>query len=98
MDRSARMQAQPSMKTIEREDATEVKNEGAEKALGKTKIYIIDDHPIMVQGLKELINNQRDMRVVGSSEDWHVALEQAKKLEPDLIMLDVTLKDANGIE
>jgi len=64
----------------------------------KTKIYIIDDHPIMVQGLKELINNQRDMRVVGFSEDWHVALEQAKKLLPDLIMLDVTLKDANGIE
>ncbi len=65
---------------------------------GKAKIYLIDDHPIMVEGLRELINHQRDLRVVGASEDWHLALDQAKKLEPDLIMLDVTLKDANGIE
>jgi DNA-binding NarL/FixJ family response regulator len=65
---------------------------------GKAKIYLVDDHPIMVEGLRELINNQRDLRVIGASEDWHVALEQAKKLQPDLIMLDVSLKDANGIE
>jgi DNA-binding NarL/FixJ family response regulator len=82
------------MKTLERDEM------GASSAAdkGKGKIYLVDDHPIMVEGLKELINNQRDLRVVGASEDWHVALEQAKKLQPDLIMLDVTLKDANGIE
>jgi DNA-binding NarL/FixJ family response regulator len=86
------------MKTLEKEDVGE-RNGSADKALaGKTKIYIIDDHPIMVQGLKELINNQRDMRVIGSTDDWHVALEQVKKNPPDLIILDVTLKDANGIE
>ena len=45
-----------TMKTLEKEDVGEAKNGNAEKALGKTKIYIIDDHPIMVQGLKELIN------------------------------------------
>jgi|SwirhirootsSR2_FD_contig_31_16028383_length_795_multi_4_in_0_out_0_1 DNA-binding NarL/FixJ family response regulator len=87
-----------TMKTLEKEDVGEAKNGNAEKALGKTKIYIIDDHPIMVQGLKELINNQKDLKVIGSSDDWHVALEQVKKIQPDLIMLDVTLKDANGIE
>src|SRR5262249_45161138 len=80
------------MKTLEREEI------GSATDKGKARIYLIDDHPIMVEGLKELINNQRDLRVIGASEDWHVALEQAKKLEPELIMLDVTLKDANGIE
>src|SRR5687768_16955231 len=87
-----------SMKTLEKEDVGEARNGGADKGVGKTKIYIIDDHPIMVQGLKELINSQKDLRVIGFSEDWHVALEQVKKLAPDLILLDVTLKDANGIE
>jgi DNA-binding NarL/FixJ family response regulator len=87
-----------TMKTLEKEDVGERNGNADKSALGKTKIYIIDDHPIMVQGLKELINNQRDMRVIGSSDDWHVALEQVKKIAPDLIILDVTLKDANGIE
>lgn len=86
-----------SMKTLEKEDIGESRN-GAASAIGKTKVYLIDDHPIMVQGLKELINNQKDMKVVGSSDDWHVAIEQSKKVQPDLILLDVTLKDANGIE
>ena len=85
------------MKTIEKEETGD-RSGTSESAQGKTKIYIIDDHPIMVQGLRELINNQKDLRVIGFSEDWHVALEQVKKLAPDLIMLDVTLKDANGIE
>lgn len=85
-----------TMKTLEKEDLGEARNGAADK--GKTKIYLIDDHPIMVQGLKELINNQKDLKVIGSSDDWHVALEQVKKQQPDLIMLDVTLKDANGIE
>jgi DNA-binding NarL/FixJ family response regulator len=87
-----------SMKTLEKEDVGESKSSFADKTAGKTKIFLIDDHPIMVQGLKELINNQKDLRVVGSCDDWHVALDQIKKLQPDLVVLDVTLKDANGIE
>ncbi|MGV3772041.1 MAG: response regulator [Verrucomicrobiales bacterium] len=86
------------MKTLDREDIGDSKNAAADKGQGKVKIYIIDDHPIMVQGLKELIHNQKDLKVIGSSDDWHVALEQVKKIQPDLIMLDVTLKEANGIE
>jgi DNA-binding NarL/FixJ family response regulator len=80
------------------EENGETKNGRADKHEGKTKLYIIDDHPIMVQGLQELINHQGDLRVIGSSDDWHIALEQVKKLQPELIILDVTLKDANGIE
>lgn len=87
-----------SMKTVERVDTPGSRNGASEKAAGKTMIYIIDDHPIMVQGLKELINVERDMRVSGSAEDWRVALEEVQKTQPDLIILDVMLKDANGIE
>lgn len=83
------------MKSGQREDLS---NGGSSADLARSKIYLIDDHPIMVEGLKELINNQADMRVVGASDDWHVAIEEARKLHPDLVILDVTLKDANGIE
>jgi DNA-binding NarL/FixJ family response regulator len=86
------------MKNLEKEDVGEKRNGPADKGIPKTKIYIIDDHPIMVQGLKELIEQQRDLKVIGSTDDWHVALDQIKKLQPDLVMLDVTLRDANGIE
>jgi len=86
------------MKTLEREDIADKNGSADKSAQGKTKIYIIDDHPIMVQGLRELINNQKDLRIIGSTDDWHVALDQIKKLQPDLVILDVTLKDANGIE
>jgi DNA-binding NarL/FixJ family response regulator len=86
------------MKNLDKEDLGEKRNGSADKGISKTKIYIIDDHPIMVQGLKELIEQQRDLKVIGSTDDWHVALDQIKKLQPDLVMLDVTLRDANGIE
>lgn len=86
------------MKTLEREEIADKNGSADKSAQGKTKIYIIDDHPIMVQGLRELINNQKDLRIIGSTDDWHVALDQIKKLLPDLVILDVTLKDANGIE
>lgn len=86
------------MKTLEREEVQDKNGAVDKSAAGKTKIYIIDDHPIMVQGLKELINNQKDLRIIGSTDDWHVALDQIKKIQPDIVILDVTLKDANGIE
>jgi DNA-binding NarL/FixJ family response regulator len=85
------------MKSVDREDASNSRT-GFDRGVRKTKIYIIDDHPIMVQGLRELINSERDMCVIGASEDWHIALEDARKEPPDLIILDVTLRDANGIE
>ena len=52
----------------------------------------------MVQGLKELIEHQPGLVVIGSTDDWRVALEEIKSLRPELVMLDVTLRDANGIE
>ena len=70
----------------------------SDKNAPRTKIYIIDDHPIMVQGLKELIESERDLKVCGSTDDWRAALDEIKKLQPDLVMLDVTLRDANGVE
>jgi DNA-binding NarL/FixJ family response regulator len=74
------------------------RNGSTDKGLSKAKIYIVDDHPIMVQGLRELIDAERDLVVIGSTDDWHVALEDIGRLGPDLMILDVTLREINGIE
>ena len=64
----------------------------------KSSIYIIDDHPLLVKGLSELINAQPDLEVTGTTGEWTEALEAFKKKLPDIVILDVTLKNANGIE
>ena len=64
----------------------------------KAAIYIIDDHPLLVPGLTDLINAQADMNVTGTTPEWTVALNQFQKEKPDVVILDITLKNANGVE
>ena len=63
----------------------------------KHKIYLLDDHPVVIEGLKQIVNSQSDMEVIGSSDDANVALEQIGKLKPEVIILDITLKDRSGL-
>ncbi len=64
----------------------------------KARVYLIDDHPLLVQRVTELINIERNMRVVGSTGEWTIALKQIPELKPDVVVLDITLARANGIE
>lgn len=64
----------------------------------KAGVYLIDDHPLLVQGLSDLINAQPDLAVVGTSADWTVALDELSKKKPEVVVLDITLKNANGVE
>src|SRR5688500_12116434 len=65
---------------------------------GKYRILLVDDHPIVRQGLAEMIDQQRDLQVCGTAEDVHKALEVLEKLRPDLVIADISLKGSNGIE
>src|SRR5688500_2760894 len=64
----------------------------------KSRIYLIDDHPLLVQGITQLINAEQDLLVVGSTNEWTLALKQIPELKPDVVVLDITLAKANGIE
>ena len=66
--------------------------------LAKLRVYLIDDHPLLVQGITQLINAESDMCVVGATGEWTVALKQIKDLNPGIIVLDITLANANGVE
>lgn len=61
------------------------------------KILLIDDHPIVRQGLAELINRERDMTVCGQAATGNDALDLTEKTQPDLALVDISLDDVNGL-
>ena len=62
------------------------------------RILIVDDHGIVREGLKSLLQNQTDMEVVGEGEDGQVAVELAEQLSPDMVIMDMSMPNLNGIE
>ncbi len=62
------------------------------------KILLADDHAIMRQGLHSLIEKQPDMEVVGEAEDGRTALELVRELLPDVVIMDITMPNLNGVE
>ena len=65
---------------------------------GKRRVLLVDDHPIVRQGLAELINRQKNLVVCGETGSGREAPELARRLNPDLAVIDVSLKDASGIQ
>jgi len=64
----------------------------------KHKIYLLDDHPIVIEGLKKIFEGQEDLQFVGYSEDANNALVEIEKLKPNLVILDLTLRDRSGVD
>jgi DNA-binding NarL/FixJ family response regulator len=64
----------------------------------KAAVLIVDDHPIVRQGLKMLINQAEDLEVKGEAEDMASALSAMEKTPFDVVIVDISLKGANGIE
>src|SRR5258708_11318520 len=65
---------------------------------GKTRVLLVDDHPILRRGLGQLINQEADMMVCGEAEDAPKAFEAIGALNPDVAVVDISLKGSNGIE
>ena len=63
-----------------------------------TKILIADDHEILRQGISSLIKECEDMQVVGEANNGLTAVEMARKLKPDVVLMDVTMSGLDGIE
>jgi DNA-binding NarL/FixJ family response regulator len=61
------------------------------------RILLADDHAIVRQGLKLLIDSQRDMGVVGETADGDGVLRQANALNPDVIVMDISMPGMNGL-
>ena len=61
-------------------------------------ILIIDNHPIVIEGFKNLLKDEKDLNIIGSVRSAFLALEFVKSKETDLIIMDLSLKDRSGIE
>lgn len=62
------------------------------------RIIIADDHQIVRQGLRVLIEKEPDMEVVGEAEDGQATVSLAKELHPHIVLMDIKMPDLNGIE
>ena len=63
-----------------------------------TKILLADDHVLVRQGFKMILSAQPDLEIVGEAGNGREVLELAEKLQPDLVVMDVTMPELNGIE
>lgn len=64
----------------------------------KTSVFVVDDHPIVRQGLALMINREPDMFVCGEAEEAHSALRAVPELQPDVLIVDISLNGPDGIE
>ena len=64
----------------------------------KIRVLLADDHTILRAGLKMMLNAQPDIEVVGEASDGKQAISEAQRLLPDVIIMDITMPECNGIE
>ncbi len=64
----------------------------------KIRVLIADDHAIVREGLRAILEAQPDIEVVGEAVDGQAAVEKAKQLKPDIVIMDLTMPRMNGFE
>lgn len=66
--------------------------------VAKSRIFLVDDHPMMRDGLRCLLNAQPDLECCGEAGDVNTALTMIRSLRPELAIIDLSLKDGSGID
>ena len=62
------------------------------------RVLLVDDHKIVRQGLRALLEKQQDIEVVAEAEDGRDAVRLAAEMAPDVVIMDITMPDLNGVE
>jgi len=74
------------------------KSPAARTTQKRGRILLVDDHPLVRERLAEVINREADLIVSGEAEDRHEAIEAILAKPPDLVIVDLTLKNSDGLE
>ena len=67
-------------------------------AVKKTRVLVVDDHPIVRQGLALLINREPDLSVCGEAEDARMAMQSITTTQPDILVVDISLNGPDGLD
>ena len=67
------------------------------EGMDKIRLLVADDHPVVRAGLRMLLGAQLDMEVVGEADHGGSAVEQALRLQPDVVVMDITMGQGNGV-
>jgi len=62
------------------------------------RVYVLDDHQIVIDGIKLMLENVSDVQIVGTQTSPLIALEELKELKPDILISDITMPGMTGIE
>ncbi len=66
--------------------------------MSNIRILLADDHKITREGLRSLLEKQKDMEVVAEAKDGRTAVSLADELRPDVVIMDVSMPDLNGVQ
>ena len=66
--------------------------------IGRLRLLLADDHRMMREGLRSLLEKNPGMEIVGEAESGQIAVSLAQKLKPDIVIMDIGMPDLNGIE
>jgi DNA-binding NarL/FixJ family response regulator len=64
----------------------------------KSKVFVVDDHPIIRQGLALMINREPDLTVCGEAQDAHTAIQAVATAKPDIMIVDISLTGPDGLD
>jgi DNA-binding NarL/FixJ family response regulator len=65
--------------------------------MSKLRVFVADDHAVLRDGLKALVNKQTDMEIIGEADNGKVTRERARELLPDILLMDISMPELNGL-
>jgi two-component system response regulator NreC len=66
--------------------------------MSKLRVFVADDHAVLRDGLKALVNAQSDMEIVGEADNGRATYERAKQLLPDVVLMDISMPELTGVQ
>ena len=64
----------------------------------QARVFVLDDHPIVRQGIIRLINQEQDVMVCGEAEAYQSAMDLVDRQKPEIILIDISLNGSSGLE
>ncbi len=66
--------------------------------MGKTTVLLVEDHEIIREGLRALLDTQQDIEVVGEASNGREGVSLARNMSPDVVVMDISMPELNGFE